>query len=78
MNVPLKDMPSDLHQRIREHAEQSGRSLNKQILYTLEQAMQLQRVDQGALLKRIRLRRASMPSWLEDDTLQAAIREGRG
>lgn len=77
MNITLKDVPQDLHQRLRQAADQSGRSLNKLILYTLEQSLRPQRIDRRGLLSRIKRRRAGMDAWLEDDSLRAAIQEGR-
>ena len=77
MNITLKDVPQDLHQRLRQAADQSGRSLNKLILYTLEQSLRPQRIDRRRLLSRIKQRRAGMDAWLEDDSLRAAIQEGR-
>ena len=77
MNITVKDVPQDLHKRLREVADQSGRSLNKLILYTLEQSLRPRKIDRSALLSRIRRRRGDMSAWLEDDSLRAAIQEGR-
>lgn len=77
MNITLKDVPQDLHERLRQIADQSGRSLNKLILYKLEQSVRSQRIDRQGLLSRIKRRRAGMSAWLEDDSLRAAIQEGR-
>lgn len=77
MNITVKDVPPELHQRLRERAEESGRSLNKQILFTLEQSIRPKRVDLATLLTRIRRRRSEMTVWLEDESLQTAIEEGR-
>tara|TARA_R110002049_G_scaffold108566_6_gene256885 strand:- start:105 stop:389 length:285 start_codon:yes stop_codon:yes gene_type:complete len=77
MNITVKDVPPALHERLREAADRSGRSLNKMILFTLERALTPQRTDRQRLMSRIRERRASMPSLLDDEFLAAAIREGR-
>ncbi len=77
MNITIKDVPQELHERLRELADQSGRSLNKLILYTLEQSVLPRQVDRAALLGRIRRRRGDMTAWLEDVALQAAISKGR-
>ena len=77
MNITLKDVPQDLHERLRQIADQSGRSLNKLILYTLEQSVRPQKIDRHGLLSRIKRRRAGMSAWLEDDALRAAIQQGR-
>ncbi|MBJ7391464.1 MAG: hypothetical protein JHC85_07865 [Chthoniobacterales bacterium] len=77
MNITLKDVPQDLHKRLRQIADQSGRSLNKLILYKLEQSVRPQKIDRHGLLSRIKRRRVGMSAWLEDDSLRAAMQEGR-
>lgn len=77
MNITLKDVPQELHERLRQAADQSGRSLNKLILYTLERSFVPKNVDRSQLVTRIRKRRESMSVWLEDSALSAAIEEGR-
>lgn len=77
MNMTLKDVPDSLHQRLREVADESGRSLNKLILLTLERAFCAHKPDRDALLQRIRLRRNAMSIWIDDQSLGAAIEEGR-
>jgi hypothetical protein len=77
MNITLKDVPQDLHKRLRQIADQSGRSLNKLILYKLEQSVRPQQIDRHGLLSRIKRRRVGMSAWLEDDSLRAAMQEGR-
>ncbi len=77
MNITINDVPQDLHERLCQVADQSGRSLNKLILHTLEQSVRPRRIDRSGLLSRIRRRRADMSAWLEDETLRAAIQDGR-
>lgn len=77
MNITVKDVPPELHARLREAAVKSGRSLNKLILCTLERSFVPRKVDRGELVTRIRKRRESMNVWIEDSTLASAIKEGR-
>lgn len=77
MNLTLKDIPEALHHRLREEADLSGRSLNKLILFTLEQTFCAQPTDRRTLLERIRRRRATQTLWLNDASLERAIEEGR-
>ena len=77
MNLTLKDVPEALHQRLREAAENSGRSLNKLVIHTLEQSFCARQSDRTALVDRIRRRRQGMQVWLDDQTLESAIAEGR-
>ncbi|MDQ6662793.1 MAG: hypothetical protein M3Z23_00170 [Acidobacteriota bacterium] len=44
MNVTLKNIPDDLYLRIKEHAEEQGRSLNAQVIAILSgEAAEIQR-----------------------------------
>ncbi len=36
MNITIKDIPEELHAILRHQAEVNGRSLNKQILFSLD------------------------------------------
>lgn len=75
--MTIKDVPDFLHQRLREVAEDSGRSLNKLILHTLEQVFCAHKSDRVALLERIRRRREDMNVWIDDQFLANAIEDGR-
>lgn len=77
MNITVKDVPPALHERLRAVAERSGRSLNKLILYTLEQSVSPRQANPVELLGRVRRRRSEMKLWLDDESLEAAIDEGR-
>lgn len=77
MNLTLKDMPEELHRRLREAADESGRSLNKLILFTLEQTFCSRKSDKIALVARVRQRRNGMSTWLEDESIERAVAEGR-
>ncbi len=76
-NITLKDVPDDLHERLRAAADASGRSLNKLILTTLERSLGPRRIDRLDLIERIQNRRATMDRVLDDALLEEAIREGR-
>lgn len=77
MNITLKDVPDSLHQRLREAAEESGRSLNKLILHTLERAFCAHKSDRSLLMERIRRRRNEMKVSIDDRSLADAIEDGR-
>lgn len=77
MNITIKEVPEGLHQRLRQAADETGRSLNKLILVTLEHAFAPSRVNRSVLMRRIRTRREAMDSFLDDDVLRAAIEQGR-
>jgi hypothetical protein len=75
MNLTLKDIPEALHHRLREEADLSDLSLNKLILFTLEQTFGAQPADRTELLDRIRRRRETQTLWLDDAAL--ALDDGR-
>ena len=77
MNITVKDVPKDLHERLRSVADETGRSLNKLILITLERALAPRKTDRHELLQRIQARRATMGSVLDDSGLADAIEGGR-
>lgn len=77
MNVTLKDIPEKLHTRLREKTNESGRSLNKLIIYTLEQAYSPSKIDRQHLLKKIQTERNAMDIWIDDKSLQEAKENGR-
>ena len=77
MNITIKEVPEDLHERLREAAGRTGRSMNKLILHTLEKAVSPRKVDRVELLDRIRRRRAGMAIWIDDHSLHDAIHDGR-
>lgn len=76
-NITLKDVPDDLHQRLRAAAEETGRSLNKMILTLLETAVWPHKSDRLVLLDRIRARRSKLHYLVDDASLQKAIEERR-
>ncbi len=77
MNITLKDVPEELHSRLKHAADQSGRSLNKFILVELEQAFSPRLSSRPALIKRIRSRRDRMEPFVTDSSLRNAIEQGR-
>lgn len=77
MNVTLKEFPVELHGRLKSIAEESGRSLNRQIIHTLQIATMPTRSDERDLMERIRNNRAKMSGRLTQAILDEAIREGR-
>jgi hypothetical protein len=77
MNITVKDVPEELHGRLRQVADETGRSLNKLILVTLERAFVPQQANRSLVIERIRSRRERMHEILRDDMLQNAIQGDR-
>ena len=77
MNVTLKEVPSELHERIKEAASRSGRSLNRQIIHALEASFTPQKASKEALATRIQQRRGRLGGFIDSTDIQTAIEEGR-
>ena len=62
---------------MKEVAERSGRSLNRQIIYALEGAVRPRRADEATLLQRIKANRQQSSLNIDQRFLEDAINEGR-
>lgn len=77
-SLTLKDLPPDLHQRLKERAARNRRSLNSEAILCLEQALAASPTDPDAYLTRIRpLRDKTKRLPLTDDRLREARDHGR-
>jgi len=77
MNITLKEIPTDLHQKLKKRAEANGRSLNKELILMLEQMVNPQQFSPNDLLSEIRRNREKMPFVLDNESLNELIQEGR-
>ncbi len=79
--VTLKDLPADLHRRLKARAERNGRSLNREMIESLEASFQAERLDVDALLDKARRVRASIGATTDARITRREIdrlkREGR-
>jgi hypothetical protein len=73
VNITLKEVPPELHERLKSAAEETGRSLNRQIIYTLEQALLPRCMDKGGLIRRIQKRRELLGGTLDPQILNGMI-----
>jgi len=78
-SITLKDIPDDLHSRLKEDAAAHGRSLSKEILLRLRvSVLEARPRDPKALIaKAARVRRSLAGAWIDDDLLARSRREGR-
>jgi plasmid stability protein len=77
--ITLKNVPDDLHRRLKERAERHHRSLNREAIRCLEEAVAGDEPEEE-LLARIRANRARMAErgvWLTEESLREAIDQGR-
>ena len=75
--ITLKDIPPVIHQTLKSRAKTHGRSLNKEILATLETSLQSTRLDAGSLLTRARAVRETMGIYITEQDLTMFKNEGR-
>jgi plasmid stability protein len=77
ITITLKNIPEDLHKRLKERAAQHHRSLNNEAIACLETALKSRQVDTEALLKRARDLRSRTPVRLTDKDLHKYKNIGR-
>jgi plasmid stability protein len=76
--ITLKNIPAELHRELKKRAEEHHRSLNKEILATLESATsKTHRVDTKALIREARAARAKFTRQISDAEINAWKRAGR-
>ncbi|MBI4871260.1 MAG: Arc family DNA-binding protein [Candidatus Riflebacteria bacterium] len=77
-NLSLKNVSEDLYQRLQRKAVEHRRSLNSEILCTLEEALRTTRVDPDSFLARVEaIQRRIKGAPLTDELLREAKEEGR-
>ena len=77
--ITLKNVPEELHRRLKARAERNRRSLNREAIRCLEEVVQEEAGSEEDLLGRIRRRREAlgMRRPLSAAEIEAAIEEGR-
>jgi antitoxin FitA len=76
--ITLKNIPTDLHRKLKKRAVEHHRSLNGEILATLKGATsKTQRVDVQTLIREARAARAKFTRRISDDEINAWKRAGR-
>jgi len=76
-SITIKNIPEPLLERIREVAERSNRSINRQVIECLERELMPRQVDVAAMLERARELRASGPQRVSLRELDEMKRSGR-
>ena len=77
VSMTLKNIPDELHRRLRERAEAHGRSLNKEILASLEQVAYARRITVPDYLSRVERVHRQIDFQVTFDEIQKAIESGR-
>lgn len=84
LTLTLKNIPDELHRRLKARAERNHRSLNREAIRILEEATDEDvaggRIDPQAFLEVVRRNREAMAAqgvWLTEESLREAVEEGR-
>ena len=75
--LTLKDLPVDLHRKLKARAEQNGRSLNREVIECLEASFRAERIDVDARIEEARAIRQSLTHHLTDREITRLKRQGR-
>ena len=76
--LTIKNLPEELHKRLKENAAQHRRSINSEILALLEEGLHPRRRTADEILASARVVRENMKNvWLDDRKIDQAKREGR-
>ena len=76
--ITIKNIPDDLYADLKHTAAQNRRSINSEVIISIERAVRSSRIEPDELLEKIRvLREATAVYTLTDDILDNAINEGR-
>jgi hypothetical protein len=77
MNITIKGVPSSVHRRLLERAERHQRSLNKEIIATLEEATSPTTVSPRVLVEELKQLRTKINLSVTIDEIERAIQSGR-
>ena len=77
MNITLKNIPDNLHQRLKEISVEHGRSLSKEIITILELNVLPQKVNSEDFLRQVQKQRSELKLRLTMEDIESAIEEGR-
>jgi hypothetical protein len=75
--ITLKDVPASVHKELKARAKARGRSLNKEIIATLEETLHASSIDASAVGNHARTVRESMSVYLTEKDLRKLKNAGR-
>lgn len=77
ITTTIKNIPDSLYETLRRTAERNRRSINQQVLVSLEDALKKETVADDFLAKLEEFHREFGPIVMTDEEINAAKREGR-
>lgn len=75
--ITIKNIPPSLHEKLKDRARRRGRSLNRELIHSLQELVESQPVDVKQMVEQLRNQRKALPGKLTDELLEKARREGR-
>lgn len=75
--LTLKNLPADVHRRLKSRAARHGRSLNGEAIACLRAAVTIEAIDVAALVAKAREHRAAAGTRLTDQQVRTLKRHGR-
>jgi len=76
-SITVKDLPPELHEKLKLSAKQRRRSLNAEIIARLEQSIEPRRVNAQELIERARHFRSTLTFEATDEEINEWKRQGR-
>lgn len=76
-SITIRDIPDEVHKRLKERAERHHRSLNSEIIVSLKRSVMSHERDPDQILARADQLRKRVKGSLTMEEIQAAIEEGR-
>jgi plasmid stability protein len=76
-SITVKDLPRELHEKLKLSAKQRRRSLNAEVIARLEQSIEPQRVNVQELIERARRFRSTLTFEATDEEINEWKRQGR-
>ncbi len=77
MNITLRDVPPELHRRLKESAKANGRSLNKEAINALDKQIAPPAYRNQAFLDKLDADRKRTNVFVKQKDLEKIIQEGR-
>jgi plasmid stability protein len=75
--ITLKNVPASVHRALKARAKARGRSLNREIIATLEETLHGSRIDADSVGKHARAVRESMSVYMTEKDLRKLKNAGR-
>ncbi len=75
--LTIKNIPDDLYEAFKQVARKNHRSINGEVIFWLERAVQQREPDPETILSNAQLVRETLGIYTTNDEINAAIDEGR-